>query len=261
MMDVQPIRTAELLQLWEYGQGQPPVRRALALLSAACPERSLTDLAALPIGQRDGLLLKLRERTFGPRLTVTAHCPQCDEKLELELIANDLLSMGESSGISRSTEGDRPEAEVGSVPFTLASGDWRVAFRLPASRDLLALPLPGEGDLRAMLLASCVLFVWQNEKPGDPGDLSEEVISKVLAAMAEADPLAEIRLALTCPACAHSWKPILDPLAYFWEELESWAAGLLQEIHLLARAYGWNEAEILALSPWRRRAYLEIVNR
>lgn len=260
-MEVQPIRAAELLQLWEYGQGQLPVRRALALLSAACPERSLTDLAALPIGQRDGLLLRLRQRTFGARLTVTAHCPQCDEKLELELVANDLLSMGDSSGAPRSTGGDRPEAEAGNAHFTIVSGDWKVGFRLPASQDLLTLPPPGEGDSRAMLLASCVLFVSQNETPRDPRDLSEEVISKVLAAMAEADPLAEIRLALTCPACAHSWKPILDPLAYFWEELESWAMGLLQEVHLLARAYGWNETEILALSPWRRRAYLEFVNR
>jgi hypothetical protein len=32
---------------------------------------------------------------------------------------------------------------------------------------------------------------------------------------------------------------------------------LLDEVHVLARAYGWNEREILGLSAARRAAYLE----
>jgi hypothetical protein len=34
---------------------------------------------------------------------------------------------------------------------------------------------------------------------------------------------------------------------------------LLTEVHRLAQAYGWREAEILALSEARRHAYLELV--
>jgi hypothetical protein len=33
----------------------------------------------------------------------------------------------------------------------------------------------------------------------------------------------------------------------------------LREVHVLASANGWSEAEILALSPQRRQRYLEIV--
>ena len=33
----------------------------------------------------------------------------------------------------------------------------------------------------------------------------------------------------------------------------------LREIDVLATAYGWTETEILRLSPWRRQAYLEII--
>jgi hypothetical protein len=37
------------------------------------------------------------------------------------------------------------------------------------------------------------------------------------------------------------------------------ARSLLAEVHSLARAYGWTESEILALSPQRRSTYLEMV--
>lgn len=259
-MDVQPLSAAELLQVWEWGQGQPPVRRALALLAAACPEWSLNELASLPIGRRDALLLALRERTFGRYMTVTTRCPQCAERLELEAPADELRKasypVDELRKASYPADAAPLEGEDG--PLTVTSGDWRVVFRLPASQDLLALPPPG-GDPRAALLALCLLNVWQGEEPREPGDLPEAAAAAVLAAMAGADPLAEIRLALTCPGCAHQWRPVFDPLAFFWEEIGSWAAGILQEVHLLASAYGWNESEILALSPWRRRAYLEMV--
>jgi hypothetical protein len=34
----------------------------------------------------------------------------------------------------------------------------------------------------------------------------------------------------------------------------------LLEVHQLARAYGWSERETLALTPRRRRRYLELVS-
>ena len=36
-------------------------------------------------------------------------------------------------------------------------------------------------------------------------------------------------------------------------------ARLMAEVHLLAQAYGWSEAETLSLSRWRRRVYLGMV--
>ncbi|HEX2516118.1 MAG TPA: phage baseplate protein, partial [Chloroflexota bacterium] len=37
------------------------------------------------------------------------------------------------------------------------------------------------------------------------------------------------------------------------------ARRLLREVHTLARAYGWREAEILALPGRRRQTYLDLV--
>jgi hypothetical protein len=33
----------------------------------------------------------------------------------------------------------------------------------------------------------------------------------------------------------------------------------VREVHLLASAYGWRESDILAMTPWRRQLYLELV--
>ena len=249
---MRPLTAAELLNVWERGQAEPPVRQALALLAAACPETPSDEIARLAIGRRDRLLLELRERTFGPRLVSVAACPACGERLEVEVAVRDLL-----------VEGDDPAGEASRA---LAADGWQVRFRPPHSLDVLALAEGGQdrdpGAARRRLLAGCLL----EARTPDGGeahaaDLPESVLQAVAGAMAAADPQAEIELALTCPACAHAWLALFDIVSFFWTEIDAWARVLLQEIHVLASAYGWREPDILALSPWRRRAYLEMVGR
>lgn len=64
---------------------------------------------------------------------------------------------------------------------------------------------------------------------------------------------------LDCPACAHHFLLLLDPGSLLAEELRMKAARLLGEVVALARAFGWREADILALSASRRAAYLAAV--
>ena len=45
---------------------------------------------------------------------------------------------------------------------------------------------------------------------------------------------------------------------YLWKEVLIEARRLLREVNALARTYHWREADILALSPRRRQAYLEL---
>jgi hypothetical protein len=45
------------------------------------------------------------------------------------------------------------------------------------------------------------------------------------------------------------------------EELRSGAAGVHEEIHVIAAAYHWAEAAILAMPQSRRRAYAETIRR
>jgi len=89
--------------------------------------------------------------------------------------------------------------------------------------------------------------------------LPAEVVTAIAQCMAEADPQADVQLALACPQCQHAWEASFDIVSYFWSEIQAWAGRILREVHSLASAYGWREAEILALSPWRRQAYLELI--
>jgi hypothetical protein len=92
-------------------------------------------------------------------------------------------------------------------------------------------------------------------------DLPPAALQAVAERMAAADPQGDVQLALQCPACGHAWPAAFDIVSFFWTEVDAWARVLLREIHVLASAYGWREADILALSPWRRRSYLELIGR
>ena len=229
----------ELLAAWERGQAASHVERALLLLAAGEPGETAGALAALSIGRRDARLLLLRERLFGPRLESLTACPACGERLELALEVADLLG-----------EADSPDPPVEGLWLEL--GDRRVRFRLPTSHDLIA--VSSAESAHAALLERCVEEV-QGEGPWLPSQLA----APLAARMAEVDPVADLELALHCPACDERWAASFDVVSYLWAELDAWAQRALREVHLLARAYGWSEASILSLSPSRRLAYLEMV--
>jgi hypothetical protein len=88
---------------------------------------------------------------------------------------------------------------------------------------------------------------------------TDEMVENVGTALATADPLAEMRVALNCPACDHAWDDCIDVASFIWAELDAHARRLLWEVHALASAYGWSESETLSLSAARRAKYLEMV--
>jgi hypothetical protein len=239
------LSSSKLLRVWERALDEAPAGRSLALLAAACPEMSPEELASVSVGRRDRMLLALRERTFGPRLVSLAPCDACGEALELSFDVADI-----------STE---PEAEAAGE-LTVEADGYEVSFRLPNGGDLLA--VAGHGDVesgRRLLLARCVLRAARGGAAAAVEELPAGVLDAVEARMAEADPQADVRLALTCPACAHRWLATFDVVSYFWSEVNAWAYRVLGEVHRLASAYGWREEDILAMSPWRRHVYLEMV--
>ncbi len=245
---MRPLSAPELLAAWERSLAEPPALRALVLLAAACPETSAEDLARESIGRRDARLLTLREWTFGPQLVSLASCPVCGERLETAFDVAEIRVPG----------GEEAPAE----PLSLTVAGCELTFRLPDSLDLAALADAGDGleGARRRLLARCLL----NARGEDGGEvpldrLPEAAFQAVADRMAEADPQGDVQLSLRCPACSHAWPAPFDIASFFWTEVEAWGRLLLHEIHVLASAYCWPEELILALSPWRRRAYLELI--
>jgi hypothetical protein len=242
------LTASELLSAWERGQGQSATERALILLSAACPDTPADVLARLSLGQRDRLLLSLREWLFGPTLVSLARCPACDEQLELSFRVADIRA---------------PEAETrpGDAHSLSVSG-YEVSFREPNSLDLAAVTHEQDVETgRRLLLERCLLQAraGETEESLSVAELPPEVIESVVEGMAHADPQADVQLALNCPRCGHAWQEAFDILSFFWTEIGVWAARILREVHTLARAYGWREADILEMHPRRRQVYLEMV--
>lgn len=238
------LTATELLDAWERGLAESPPARALTLLSASTgAERD--HLARLSVGERDRLLLSMREHIFGPRLDAFAECPSCGERLEMSFAVADVT-----------VEREGPAEDS----LSLSVGDYDAVFRRLTSLDLLAVaPAPVARAARASLLARCLLSARRGEEEITADLLPEEVVERVAAAMAEADPQADVELALECPGCGHAWSEPLDVCAFLWGEIDAWAMRTFCEVNALARAYGWGEREILSMSPWRRQLYLTMV--
>jgi hypothetical protein len=101
---------------------------------------------------------------------------------------------------------------------------------------------------------------WHDDAPVVAQDLPEAVITALAARLVEVDPVADLSFGLSCPACSHDWSASFDITAYFWRELSAMARAMLEDVHLLATAYGWREADVLSISAARRAFYLSRIN-
>ena len=248
------ITAAELLNVWEDGDSYTSTRRALLLLAAMYPGARQDELASLSVGRRDAELLRLREALWGRRMAAIAGFPACRERMELTLDIRDLLAMA----------GGADGTEVGETSLageiSLTHGDCSVVFRIPTTEDVIAAEDAEDVDAgRSLILQRCLLSVKQAGAPVNILQLPAEVVTGIAESMAQADPLADIQLKIDCPSCQHRWRAAFDIVSFLWTEIEAWARRILFEVHTLARAYGWREAEILALSATRRQFYLEMV--
>jgi hypothetical protein len=245
-IEMRVLSASELLNVWERGLSQPPIQRALLLLAAASPEMAAEELARLSIGQRDAQLLRLREWTFGTQLASLVKCAQCGERLELTFDMADLQAPTEL-------------APTGNLSLQVEGYDLR--FRLPNSLDLTTIKSDEMANSRGLLLQRCILASTYEGEEKSVEQLPENIVQVVMERMSQAEPQADIQIAVACPACRHEWQANFDIVSFFWSEITAWAQRLLREIHTLAAVYHWREADILALSPWRRQCYLEMVSR
>jgi hypothetical protein len=233
--------------VWERGLAARPFERALAILSVASPESSPAALARLSIGRRDAHLLQLREWAFGSELAILAACPSCRQTLELTMPVAKLR-------VSIASTGD----SAGDLESSLMLRDYEVRYRPPNTEDIAGCAGLEFAASRKKLLACCVTDARCQGKSVSAEELPEDVAGKVVEQIAAVDPQADTRLDLTCPECHERWKEVFDIVSFFWTEIDAWARRILREVNVLARAYGWRESDILALSPVRRQIYLSM---
>lgn len=253
------LSASELVATWERTIHQSPVQQALGLLSTAFPEYSPDQLARLRIGKRDALLFTLRERLFGSSLSGVVLCPKCRQRIELHCEVSDLRVEPAVLDVVN------PDETV----MMLTMEGYRVEFRAPNSVDMTSIEAgaaPNETQMR--LLAQCIRSIARTGKrhakqkaEADIRQLPLPVIEAITERMAQADPQADTQLALTCPDCCHAWCAPFDIVTYLIDEIHRLVQRILEEVHTLARAYGWHESDILSMTPTRRRTYLELLGR
>ena len=240
------LSAADIVRIWELGQDRHPLDRALLLLAFAFPEKNLTELASWSIGRRDAYLLTLREITFGGKLNSFATCPQCQENLEFSLNIRDLRIID-------------PDRTITKDCYQFSTESLELQFRLPNSLDLAAaMTAEDETSASLQLAKHCLLQANLDGKAVSYEQLPATAIADLDKQLTEADSQAEILLDLTCPACDRLWQVLFDIVDFFWRELSNQAKRLLQEVHALAKVYGWQEAEILGMSAVRRQSYLDL---
>ncbi len=222
---------AEVLSLWESGRSLHPLDQGVLALRMSFPEAAGADVADWPLGRRNQAIADLRGRCFGPRMRAETKCPHCGEAVEFALDVAALV------------------AEPGPASETVAVAG--ADYRLPTSRILARVANESDVEAAAALLCeSCRIG-------GEATALSPEQMDEVGEALARADPLAEIAFDFECPGCGEDFREGLDIAAFFWREIEVEARRLMIDVHTLASAYGWREADVLALSPARRAFYVE----
>jgi hypothetical protein len=228
-----------VIELWERGAARSPIDRALLLLACALPEAAASALADVSVTERDARILDLRMALFGEQFDGVADCPQCTESLEFHLHGPALRASKRDTNVEFATVGG-------------------LRFRLPNSRDLAAAFTDGAGfdeeesiGTRKLLQRCCLNGTAATNWDGALCDEAEVGLDRLTAD-------AGLQLRFRCEACSTEWETPLDICSWLWTELDRRARTLLDEVHRLASEYGWEEQSILAMSPTRRAAYLEL---
>ena len=167
------------------------------------------------------------------------HCPECGALMEVEV----------SVGLAEDAADGPAEAAVASR----AAGS-RLAVRTPTTRDLLA--ASGQPDPRAVLVRRCASG--PDGAAPVPEELSVEQRRVLDDEFERVSGAALPTLRTACPECDADVEAVLDLPALLWERVALAGPALLRDVAALAAAFGWSERDVLALTPGRRSAYLEL---
>jgi hypothetical protein len=234
-----------LVRVWELGFDRAPWYRALLSLAPAYPDQPFERLAQLTVGERNVRLVALRTLLFGPSVEAAVACPKCAVPLEFGF---DLLELcPEAAGPSQYQSPD----------FDVAAGEATLRCRPATTADIAAVAALPAPQARVALAQRLVVDATLHNDTCDATAVASDAAERIGDALSEADPYAETSMAFECAACGHDWNAPFDIAAFLWSELTSQVHRILEDVQRLAKAYGWSEGSILAMTGLRRRFYLD----
>lgn len=229
--------TTRLLAAWERADPAPPAARGAVLVQQA---GSLSDALHQPLATCAAAAAQVHVDDFGASTTVVLGCDECGTGLEVDLPLDALAG---------------PAAAPVPVRVDVSSGT--VTVRPLTTDDLLA--AERAADPVDELVRRSV-----TSADGDAvgaAELSADDLAAVDAAAERLAGSAATVLSAPCPGCGADVRVGVDLGRLLWEQVRQHVDGLLAEVASLAAAFGWSEGDVLAMSPARRRRYLELVAR
>lgn len=217
----------------------------------------------LLIADRQYLLLKLREATFGDRVEGTLVCPwpHCGARVDIDF---------STSGIPVKTCAEPAAAyrlEL-SPEAALEDADGHVhrviTFRLPNGEDQEVLaPYLAENPAQtlALLLERCIVGTeagWEGG-PDLVERLSPRARMEIEQAMEDYAPALVLDMDVECQECHRAFTAPFDLQDFFFGELRTTRDLLYRQVHYLAYHYHWSEREILEMPRDKRLNYIEIL--
>jgi hypothetical protein len=225
--------------------------------------RSETGEVGVPLarglltGDRDYLMLKLREKTLGTKVACVLRCPDQACGQPMDLIFDTSAFEFARAPVTRAFFEAR---------FTSGAEGVDVEFRLPTGDDQEALAELFTSDQSAAaneLLVRCLRRVG-SLSPVDPSvvaSLSEKARSQLEDEMGRLAPRVEIELESQCPECKRAFETPFDLTSYFFDELKTTTGVLEREVHFLAWHYHWSERDILSMTRKKRRRYVALLQK
>jgi hypothetical protein len=222
----------------------PPPASGSAVTAAAGLPACPPSYRQLPAVYAGAIALQLRRDWLGDLVRTDAVCaaPQCGKRVDVAFSIGDYLHH------------HRPRAFRGVIAEPgedgwLALSGTEVQFRVPTIGDLMTALT--EADPEAMLARRCVR----------PDQVPAAVARRIDRALAALAPSLASEVGGRCAECGRPISLRFDPVSYALAELREAAAGVHEQVWLLASAFGWREAEILRMPRHRRAIYAEMAER
>jgi hypothetical protein len=232
--------------------GTIPSTRVITELLRRCMRRlgslpAISDSVAreMVVGDREYVVMRLREMTWGSTVNAILRCPaeDCSKPMDVTLSLRELVVEPHPvmSRYFRMRLSSEPSREI--------------EFRLPTGADQEAL-VGIEDERRAIsaLLARCTTL---DESEVDA--LSETARCEIEEQIEKRAPQADIELEATCPECRRLCHGQAGWPAYCLSDMVSQSAMLEHDIHCLAWHYHWSESEVLSMTRVKRRRYVALI--
>jgi hypothetical protein len=216
--------------------------RLVSTLLARCSVDPEVDWWEQRVGDRIAALLRLVALSDGiDALPVVLRCPQAacgsDIEIALPLDALDIAAPAD--------------------PIAVGLADGRhLTVRRPTGVDQRRWNATRYESRRHAVTAIVHALVVDGEVAMD----DEPALGAVAAALAEGDPLVDFSVSCVCPACMQAADIPIDLEKLALSRLAAMRRALTGEVHALASAYGWTEAEILAIPRERRARYRALID-